>query len=280
MDTMDITKVLKELQKELNKIYKPISNFLGQKPADSEALILAERALKQLPEGLSYLSEKYLPAIQSQLKYTQHQYKKLETAYLRIVRERGDALRESGEGWRVSILMLETKPSHGMARFCYNREVLVPWQAVTSVEHLLAMEEQALGMLQKANLREDKLFHMLWLAYKKAVVDQHNQLEGQKVYIHELMLEFNSLLLRDKELLKPLASFIKNSEVPRWIFLYNLDRYRLVNAASIPAGERIGLQTGSQQEVSSGHGITVNGLVPEEDYKTMCHVIPLQSMAR
>lgn len=280
MEELDINTVLKELQKDLNKIYKPIANYINAKPNDPERLVLAEKALKLLPDGLEYIRDKYLPAIQTQLLTIQQEYKKLETVYLRSVKERGDLFREAGEGWRVGILMLETKPMQGVVRFCYNRESLTPWIDVTSVADIQDAEMKVLKMMKLCEVPEQKLTRMMWLAYKKAVVAHHNQLEGQKVYIKELQDEFNALLLRDHELSKTLKSFFKKGEVPQWVFLYNLDRYRMLNAAAIPAGERIGLQTGSQQEVSNNHGLTINGLLPEEDYKTMCHVITSQAISK
>lgn len=61
-------------------------------------------------------------------------------------------------------------------------------------------------------------------------------------------------------------------ELPRWAFLYNLDRYRALGAA-VPEARRLGLQTGSQQE-SRGFGMVVNGLDAQQDYKTMSFVVP------
>jgi len=64
-------------------------------------------------------------------------------------------------------------------------------------------------------------------------------------------------------------------ELPRWAFLYNLDRYRALGAAAPDAG-RLGLQTGSQQE-SRTIGVVVNGLDAHQDYKTMCFIVPVRA---
>ena len=62
------------------------------------------------------------------------------------------------------------------------------------------------------------------------------------------------------------------AELPRWAFLYNLDRYR-AHVTEVSEGQRLGLQTGSQQE-SRQFGMVVNGLDAAQDYRTMCFIVP------
>ena len=68
---------------------------------------------------------------------------------------------------------------------------------------------------------------------------------------------------------------LRYAELPRWTFLYNLDRYRALGAA-VPEARRLGYQTGSQQE-SRTIGVVVNGLDAQQDYKTMCYIVPVQA---
>jgi hypothetical protein len=270
---MDEKTLIKELQKELKQIFKPLFALTDVKAGDADSLSTLQKQLKLLPDegAFGQLKQKYLPTIQAILDETMQEYKKHETSFLRKAKEKGSDIREVSQGWRVGSLLMETKPTEGKVRFCYNRVPLTPYIAVTGPASIEEAEKQALQMLEAAVIDQERLTQWMWIAYKKTVAAKHNQLEGQAVLIHEFAEEFLLMALKDKEYTKNIGMNGK-SELPLWIFLYNLDRYRLLGG-QIPFNQRIGLQTGSQQEVSKGLGLTVNGLFADQDYKTMCYVI-------
>jgi len=272
---VDEKTVVKELFKEISRTFKPIATLLTMKPSDPETLAQAAKVLTSLPPGYEHLKEKYYPPIKERLDERLQSFKKLEAAYLRGVKEKGVTFREAGEGrWRVGILLLETNPLRGAARFSFNREPLTKWTTVDGPETLQVMEKEAHALLQKSSLPQEQLLSYMWIAYKEAVVRLDDQVKGQRVYIRSVASKFLALMAEDKELAKTLN--LKTDEPPLWPFLYNLDRYRLVSPSAFPAGKRLALQTGSQQEATQGHGLTINGLLPDDDYKTMCYVIPAQ----
>ncbi|MGG0940190.1 hypothetical protein ABHN11_29750 [Brevibacillus centrosporus] len=271
---MDRKTLGKDMQKELKQMFKPLFSLAESKATDADFLVTAAKQLKLLPdEGMmGQFKAKYFPLVQQVLDEQVKEYKKHETAYLRSTKEKGTIIREVSNGWRVGPVLMETKPGEGKIRFCYNREPLTPFVTVAASKEIEELESQALLMLENASIDQEKLTFWMWTAYKKAVVGIYEQMEGQAVLIRDFAEEFLDLCAKDKEFIKS-AGFGVNDKLPLWLFLYNLDRYRLMGSMA-PAQQRIGLQTGSQQEVGKGLGVTVNGLHPEEEYKTMCYAIP------
>jgi hypothetical protein len=201
----------------------------------------------------------------------QRNYKQYEGIYLRSIKEKGTYIRETSQGWRTGHLSLETRPTLAQIRYSFNRIPLTEWKNVRSELDLFEQCKKAEELIILVTIPEEQLIQFLWTSYKKAIVEKHDQVDSQRCLIKDAYREFDSKIKQDSEWKKKLGVMIKD-QYPLWAFLYNLDRYRLLGS-KIPSAKRLGLQTGSQQEVSQGLGMTVNGLVPEEDYKIMCYLV-------
>jgi hypothetical protein len=94
-----------------------------------------------------------------------------------------------------------------------------------------------------------------------------NEPNAHVVPVLKFYLEVRVALLR-----KALLAKQPDKELPLWVFLYNLDRY-CAASTQVPKNKKIGLQSGSQHEVSNKKAIIVNGLDAYQDYKTICHII-------
>jgi hypothetical protein len=269
----------KELQRELQKLFKSVCTLIDYKAGDPDFPAAAVKVLTELPKGevlgesLELLKNKFSPQFESFVQANIQVYKRYETAYLRGLKERGGTFRETSNGWRIGPLMLETKPALAQARFLYNRQTLTDWTDIRDENKLVELEQQASELLKLVELEGDELTEWVWICFKKAIIERYESIEGQRCLIQDVYLEFEARMKRDTAWRKKLGTMTKE-RYPMWAFLYNLDRYRTLGT-KVPASRRLMLQTGSQQEVSQGLGVTVGGLVTEDDYKTMCYLIRL-----
>jgi hypothetical protein len=273
----DEKSLLKQIQKDFSKLSKVFEQVTKIKSNDLEALDKLEKAIKGMPNGetfsnafkeLKAQASKFLDEAKS---CRQRNFGKIETEYLKQAKEKGKVIRESSKGWRIGALEIETRPELSKVRFLYNREVLINWQSVSNSENLLQVENNAKEFLEKASIQEELLTSVFAEAFTQSV--QSNQANTNIVPMLKFYSEVRIALIKHFFTEnKPNAKINKHIEFPRWAFLYNLDRYR-AHAVSLPNQKRLGLQTGSQQEVSQGKGMVVNGLDPLQDYKVMCYVI-------
>jgi len=103
--------------------------------------------------------------------------------------------------------------------------------------------------------------------YLKWKRNQRGLSNDRTVPAREFYKEVRVALLRKRLELKQ-----SPKDLQLWAFLYNLDLYS-ASITQIPQTKRLGLQSGSQHEVSKGLGIVVNGLDALQDYKTICYII-------
>jgi hypothetical protein len=269
----------KEFHKELAKLIKPLSTLVEAKPGDANFPELTVKAFTTINQGteltsaIASLGGRFLPLFEEAMAAHTQSFKRHESAYLRGVRERGIFFRETSQGWRVGPLQLETKPTLTQIRILYNREPLTGWITVVGEDSFIQLEREANNLLQLVQLSDEQLFDWMWVSFKKATVERYEHWEGNRCLIQDMAEEFGAKARKDSVWRKKLGGLAKD-RYPLWAFLYNLDRYRLLGA-KVPAGRRLALQTGSQQEVSKGLGVTIGGLIPEEDYKIMCYLFPL-----
>lgn len=280
-ETPSLKDAQKELQKELQKLFKSINNLVEYKIGDPDFPAAAVKILAELPKGevlgesIELIKNKFSPLFESFIQGNIQAYKRYETIYLRGLKERGGTFRETSQGWRTGPLMLETKPALAQARFLYNRQTLTDWTDIRDETKLVELEQQASELLKLVELESEELAEWMWVCFKKATIERFESIEGQRSLIQDVYDEFDAKMKRDTVWRKKLGTLMKE-RYPLWAFLYNLDRYRTLGA-KVPAARRLMLQTGSQQEVSQGLGVTVGGLVTEDDYKIMCYLIVLGS---
>ena len=271
------------LQAEFRRLAGPLTALAKVRPGDPKALERLDAALRRLPAGellgqeLDQLRERATRFLDEARRARVAAFRPLEAEYVRAAREQGKQLRERANGWRIDMLALELQREQARARFLYNREVLVSWSPVGSAEDLARLEERARAMLEKAAYPDDMLREVFWNAYERERARRQQGRKGRPETVP--ILDFYRAVrvaLVDYELAddKP-DKKLRYGELPRWAFLYNLDRYRSL-AAGAPEAQRLGLQTGSQQE-SRTIGVVVNGLDAQQDYKTMCYIVPVKS---
>ena len=270
------------LQADFRRLAGPLTTLAKVRPSDPKALERLDAALRRLPAGellgqeVDQLRERASRFLDEARRARVAAFRPLEAEYVRTAREQGKQLRERANGWRIDMLALELQREQARARFLYNREVLVPWSPVGGAEDLARLEERARALLEKAAYSDDMLREVFWNAYERARARRQQGRKGREETVP--ILDFYRAVrvaLVDYELAdeKP-DKRLRYGELPRWAFLYNLDRYR-AQAAGMPEARRLGLQTGSQQE-SRTIGVVVNGLDAQQDYKTMCYIVPVQ----
>lgn len=274
---------LREIQKEFKNISKYLEPFVNLKQ-EPDSLEKLTKALNSLPSGeiFSKVIEELKTKSNNILKEAQtirsQSFKRIEAEYIRRVKENGKVVRESSNGWRVGPVELQLKPEMSQIRILYNREILLNWLPVSSAEDIFKAEEKALSILGKVTIPDGDLVLVCWEAFDQARKRQSTKTNANLVLLSDFYKEFRIALVRlFFERKSPTSKIDWASDVPKWAFLFNLDRFRALGSI-VPTEKRIGLQTGSQQEVSQGKGMVLNGLDPLQDYKMMCYVFPAKGV--
>ncbi len=276
---------LPQLQAEFRRFVGPLAAFTKVKASDPRALERFDAALKRLPPGetlgqaLDELRERAARALEDARRERIAAFRPLEVEYVRAAREAGKSLRERANGWRVDMLELQLQREQARARFFYNREALVPWSPIGGPEDLANLEERARGLLGRAAYPDEMLTTVFWDAYEgeRARRRAADRPRPETVPLLDFYRGVRVALVRYELEEQAPDKKLRYGELPRWAFLYNLDRYRALGTA-VPEERRLGLQTGSQQE-SRTIGVVVNGLDAQQDYKTMCFILPAKGAA-
>ena len=271
---------LNEVIKTLKNVFKSFKTIEKLKPNDADALEKLEKFLKEIPapDILSRALHENIDMAKKtvdEIKRNRLQsFKRIEAEYIRGLTAEGKSCREKAGGWRVGCLEIKTAPELSKIKILYNGEELIKWQYVSSKDDIVALEKEALQMLDSQMIPEQELIEVFWDAYQQAV-SRNTSTDSRLVLIKDFYKEVRiSLIRRYLESKNITAKLDKYVEFPLWAFLFNLDRYRALGK-NIPENKRLVLQTGSMQETSQGKGFVVNGLEPNEDYKMMCYVVAL-----
>jgi hypothetical protein len=266
---------LRAIQSEAKQLVKQLGAIAALKPTDREALDKLDAALQRLPDAQTFTSaleelrEKAISFLTAARQQRLQEFGRIEADYMRHVREKYGSAREVRDGWRVGPLELSVRREQAQVRFLYNHEPLTPWNSVASSDDLIQMEHAVEQALKKAEIAEPELVDGLQAAYQTALRRRSGTQMSPAVAIIDLYLEFRLERARRELSGKP-DKKLSQTELPRWAFLYNLDRYRSLSSR-IPEEKRLGFQTGSMVETTK-LGVTLNGLRPEEDYKKYCFV--------
>jgi len=274
---------LLQLQAEYRRLAGPLGALAKIKPNDPRALERLAATLKRLPSGdtlgpalddLRGRTERFLDTARRERIAA---FRPLEAEWVRAARADGKQLRERSGGWRIDMLELGLQRDQARARFFYNREALTPWSPIGSAADLAALEERARALLNGATFPDASLVAIFHDAYvgERAARERHGKGRVEVVPLPDFYRGVRVALVRNELAGQAPEKKLRWAELPRWAFLYNLDRYR-ARAAEVPEGQRLGLQTGSQQE-SRQFGMVVNGLEAAQDYRTMCFVVPFNS---
>jgi hypothetical protein len=175
------------------------------------------------------------------------------------------------------MLELQLQREQARARFFFNREALTPWSPIGSADDLAALEERARKLLDGVAFPDAMLTEVFWDAYEqeRAARQRGGKGRAETVPLPDFYRGVRVALVRHELAGQGPEKKLRWAELPRWAFLYNLDRYRALGTA-VPEARRLGLQTGSQQE-SRQFGMVVNGLDAAQDYRTMCFVVPFSA---
>lgn len=271
---------LPQLQAEFRRLSAPLAAFTKLKASDPRSLERLDAALKRLPAG-EMLGQAVEDLRTRTANYAQQArreriaaFRPIEAEYVRAAREAGKGLRERSNGWRIDELELQLQREQARARFFYNREALTPWSPIGVPDDLAALEEKARGLLEHVAWPEEMLIAVCWDAYEleRAARQRAGHRRAEAVPLPDYYRSLRVALVRYELTGQGGEKKLRWAELPRWAFLYNLDRYRALGTA-VPEERRLGFQTGSQQE-SRQFGMVVNGLDPLQDYKTMCFMVP------
>jgi hypothetical protein len=271
---------LPQLQAEYHRLAGPLGALTKIKPTDPRALERLAATLKRLPSGdtlgpalddLRGRTERFLDTARRERIAA---FRPLEAEWVRAARANGKQLRERSGGWRVDMLELGLQRDQARARFFYNREALTPWSPIGSADDLATLEERARALLRGNTLPDASLLAVFHDAYagECAARERHGKGRVEVVPLPDFYRGVRVALVRDELAGRAPEKKLRWAELPRWAFLYNLDRYR-AHVTEVSEGQRLGLQTGSQQE-SRQFGMVVNGLDAAQDYRTMCFVVP------
>jgi hypothetical protein len=263
-----------------SNLVKPILTVTKVKPSSANALESLESALAQMPSGNTFcqalddLREQLRCAIDDEGRQIAGAFGPIEAAFVRAAQEQGKPWREQNDGWRIGPLEFQFRRQRASARVLYNHEVVEDWTRIGAVHDLETLEQKALRALESSAIPESALVTVFWDAYDQERLKR--QREGKQRFERVPIIDFyrgiRAALIRfELEGQKP-EKRLKYTDMPRWMFLYNLDRYRALGN-TVPESKRLVLETGSQQEVARNLGVSVNGLDAQQDYKTMCHVV-------
>lgn len=280
---LDEKATLKEIITQFQKLAKPLEAISKLKPGDAETLIKLEAALKALASGAAFgsaldeVAGRASALVAEARKARVQAFGRLETAFIKSAEAEGKSIRELDNGWRIGGLELQVEREQSRARVLLNREILLSWAPIQDSADLPNLVGTAAALLEKAALPEQELISLFFEAYEVArdARRRHGAPAFHRVPVLQLYREFHlARARRELEAGKP-GKKISTLEVPLWAFLYNLDRYRALGAA-VPEEQRLGMETGSQKEASSGMGVVINGLDARRDYQVICYIVPVK----
>ncbi len=272
---------LLSLQDRFRRIVRLFETFTKIKPNSPDLLERIEKALEMLPatETIGKTIDELRGETRAFLEQARQErvraFRSIEADFIRNARSQGTPVRELDNAWRVGMLEVKVKRDQFKVAFFYNHEPVVSWFPVGSAGDFENLVEKARALLEKAAIPQEILVEVFWDAYNQA---RSYHLKTNVSIIDDVpILDFYrevriALLRHELQGQKP-DKKVRYADLPRWAFLYNLDRYRAL-APSIPPEKKLGFQSGSQREVAQGKGLVINGLDAREDYKVVCYVVP------
>ncbi|MGI8855453.1 MAG: hypothetical protein ACR2JW_06865 [Thermomicrobiales bacterium] len=273
---------------QLRRLYAPLTEIGTVRPAAADAADRIERVLRRLPPGamigaaIDELRGQLESALAEQRRVNIEAFGLHEAAFIRAAREAGIALREQNAGWRVGPIEFVFRRGAAQACAMYNHEEIVRWTAVADVSDLdkIVQRGQALLDRARASLPDDLLIAVIWDAYvtaraARAAARAHSP---DTVPVLDFYRDLRFALVRHDLAGKRPETKLAHAEMPKWAFLYHLDRYRALSA-EMPTERRLGFQTGSQAESTRGRCVTLNGLDAAQEYKEFCHLLPPRVVA-
>jgi hypothetical protein len=264
---------LKSLQKVLDTVLRPFVALLKVQPSNPKAMEQLAEALRPVPSGAA-VAEPIDAAVAALRQYVdEHRstresgFRRIEAAFISSVRERVGSVKELESGWRVGFTELTVDRPQGRASVLYNGEIVIPWRPIQSDTDLAKLIDEAEKKLIAAELPHDQLRALMNAAYAEA----RRTTSSGRVPMPDFFRAFRLALVQDDLKSGKPEKKLRHAEFPRWVFLYNIDRYR--ERASELASDRLDFEPGSQADNAKGLGMVVNGLARDGVHKKVCYVV-------
>lgn len=263
---------------EFRRLLAPLQAIANIQAGVPDSLDKLEAALARLPAGdlLGQAVEDLRSRAQETLTRARHQriadFKRYQAEFIERARQANEDVREAADGWRVGMFEVLGRPEKASGQLRYDREVVVDWFSVADANAFSQAIRRAQESARKLALPESVLMESFWEAYTecRARLERTRRANPNLVPLRDLYPELRLTLVRRDLRQKP-DKKINFVEFPRWAFLYNLDLYRRISSG-LPAGKRLTLQTGSQQETEK-FGVVINGLNALQDYQKVCYIL-------
>ncbi|WP_373064705.1 hypothetical protein [Gemmatimonas sp.] len=284
-DLFDEPGTIKSLRRDANAISAQFEALANLKAGEADALDLLEKAMKALPTGeqigraVDELRTRASAALSSARGARAGLFGTIESAFIKQQREASVILREAGNSsWRIGMFELELQRESSRARVSYNREPVTEWRAIGVRDDLDKLLSGAKKSLESTAIPESDLPDLLWEAYEYLRTIGARSTGGTgRLPLLELYKEVRVVLTRQELRSGKPDRKLSRTELPRWAFLYNIDRYRRL-LPNLPAERRLSFETGSQHDHQKGLAMVANGLDPNADYKAYCYVYAAQAI--
>ena len=259
------------LLKQLTTLAKPLGAFAEIRAQSAEAPRQIRSALAGIPSGTALGAEieririELDALVDAQLSADRDNIGRALANFIAEIRDTGTLVREVSNGWRIGQVLLDVNRDAATAGARYTTEELVPQSPIGDSAHLhqilaRANELLASGLLTTA--RQEALFNRAY-DYAVGVRRGANVNKPELVPLDEFYRECRSATIGIELIGKSPDRQVKAQPLPKWAFLYNLDKFRS-DLRSVPANRRFVMHTGSQSETRSPKAMTLNGLSPRK----------------
>lgn len=256
---------------DFGRVARMLDSVKTVKAGGPDAVEALDAALKRLPQGdtigqaVEDLRRRGEDIVKRARMHRGEAFRRAEAEFIRSVRDDGRAVRELDSGWRIGCVELEVQREQGRIQFRYNHQVVQEWAAAGSREEIQRLEESALACLKKAAIVEASLAAVFWDAYTQA---RRRHPQGS-VPMTEFYPEVRIALVRRELAERKPDMRLTSVDLPRWAFLYNVDRYRALR--NVPSEQRLAFEPGNQAETRR-IGMPINGLDARQDTRMICYV--------
>jgi hypothetical protein len=270
---------LKSIQKEAKRIAASFTAIASVKPKSQSFPQDMLKAVKQLLSSSDMVSTlerirlEGTAIAEAEAKERAKAFGSYEAKFIRSLKEQGIPLRELNSAWRAGPIEIVLQRDESQARSCYNHEPLLGWVPVSAPEDLQDLYERSLATLAQSEIRDADLETLVARAFEDAYLQSAPATPAAKrVPIFALLRSMRIERFRQDLGNGNPGKAVRNTDMPLWALLYNLDRYRR-QVARQGVTTRIGFETGSQLEQAQGRSVTLNGLSALQDYQVYAHAV-------
>lgn len=273
------TDELRALQSEAKRLARTLAAVASVKLASADFVDTLTKALKGLPEPgtasdiVAQIQARGAELVQSEKEARARTFRSHEADFVRSVKGEGTEVKELNSSWRIGPIEIEVRAEASQARCRYNREPVTLWRNVASSDDLRGELDRATLLLEKSGVPSDELIGLVDSAFEDAYRHVHGESSAsRRIPILALLRSIRIERWRQELATGDPGKPLRNTDMPKWALLYNLDRYRELIAQS-DTSSRIQFETGSQHEQSQGKSVVLNGLYAAQDYQVYAHAV-------